>query len=116
MGDINNVSGMVGAVGSNARAENNSFNQVWQQSAAGIDLSALAIELSTLRASMRQQANEIEHDQAIANIAEAEVAAKRQDGATALKYLKSAGKWAFDIATKIGTSVAAKAIQTALGV
>lgn len=115
MGDKYNVSGQVGAIGPNAKAENNTFNQVFQQAAANIDLFALAAELASLRNSMRQQATEIEHDQAIACIGAAESAARKQDGAGALGHLKSAGKWAFDVATKIGTTIAAKAIQTAIG-
>ncbi|MDO9482596.1 MAG: hypothetical protein Q8S96_06500 [Hydrogenophaga sp.] len=115
MGDQYNVTGQVGAIGPNAKAENNTFNQVLQQAASSIDLPALAAELASLRNSLRQQATEIEHDQAIACIGAAESAAKKQDGAGALGHLKSAGKWAFDVATKIGTTVAAKAIQTAMG-
>lgn len=115
MGDEYNVTGQVGAVGPNAKAESNTFNQAWQQAAADLDLTTLAAELATLRASMRQQATEIEHDQAIASIGSAEGAAKKKDGSSALGHLKSAGLWAFDVATKIGTTVAAKAIQTAIG-
>ena len=114
MGDQYNVTGQIGAIGPNAKAENNTFNQVMQQAASNLDLPALAAELATLRNSMRNQATEIEHDQAVASIGAAESSAKKQDGAGALEHLKSAGKWAFDVATKIGTSVAAKAIQTAI--
>lgn len=114
MGDQYNVTGQVGAIGPNAKAENNTFNQAFQQAASNIDLPALATELASLRNSLRQQATEIEHDQAVACIGAAENAAKKQDGAEALGHLKSAGKWAFDVATKIGTNVAAKAIQTAM--
>lgn len=114
MGDQYNVTGQVGAIGPNAKAENNTFNQIMQQAASNLDLPALAAELATLRNSMRNQATEIEHDHAVASIGAAENSAKKQDGAGALEHLKSAGKWAFDVATKIGTSVAAKAIQTAI--
>jgi hypothetical protein len=115
MGDKYNVTGQVGAVGSNAKAENNTFDQAWQQAAAGIDMLALASELTALRVSMRQQATEIEHDQATACVGAAESAAKKQNVTGALGHLKTAGTWAFEVATKIGTSIAAKAIQTAIG-
>lgn len=115
VGDQYNVTGQVGAIGPNATSENNTFNQAFHHVASNIDLSKLATELSALRKSMRQEAFEIEHDQAIACIGSAEGAAKDQDGAGALKHLKSAGKWAFDVANKIGTTVAAKAIETAMG-
>lgn len=114
VGDHYNITGQVGAVGRNAKAEGNTFNQLLQQTASNIDLPALAAELETLRISMRKHATEIEHDQAVVCIGAAEISAKNQDGAGALEHLKSAGKWAFDVATKIGTAVAAKAIQTAI--
>lgn len=112
--DQYNVTGQVGAIGPNAQAVNNTFTQVLQQAACGLDLPALATELAILRNSMRNQATEIEHDQAVASIGAAESSAKKQDGAGALEHLKSAGKWAFDVATNIGANVAAKAIQTAI--
>jgi len=114
MGDQYNVSGQIGVVGPNAKADNNTFNQAWQQAAASIDMQALASELASLRSSMRKEATDVEHDQAIACIGAAENAAKKQDGASAIGHLKAAGKWAFDVATKIGTTVAAKAIESAM--
>ena len=115
MRDQYKVKGQIAAVGNNATAENNTFNQMWQQLSVDLDLQKLASELSTLRVSMRSNAVEIEHDQAIACVGTAESAAKRNDGSTTLQNLKEAGKWAFDVATKIGATVAAKAIQTAIG-
>ena len=53
---------------------------------------------------------------AIGNVAMAEKAAKEGDGPKALEYLKAAGKWALDTATKIGSSVASAAITKAIGV
>lgn len=115
MGDQYNVTGQAGAIGPNSKAENNIFNQVLQQAASSLDLPVLARELATLRKSMREQATEVEHDQAVASIGAAETAAKQQDGAGVLEHLKSAGKWALDVATTIGTTVAAQAIQNAAG-
>lgn len=115
MSDQYNVTGQVGAVGPNAKAENNTFNQIMQQAASNLDLPSLTAELAALRKSMRTQATEVEHDLAVASIGAAENAAKRQDGVGALEHLKSAGKWALEVATKIGAPVAAKAIQTAIG-
>jgi hypothetical protein len=114
--DQYHVSGQVGAVGPNANAEGNTFIQQWAQSTSSLDFQNLAAELALLRAELRTEAQEIEHDQALASVASAELAAKQNDGPTTLKHLKSAGKWALDTATKIGTTVAAKAIQNALGI
>jgi hypothetical protein len=46
----------------------------------------------------------------------AEKAATEGDGPKALQYLKAAGKWAQEAATKIGVEVAAAAIKSAMGV
>jgi len=116
MGDQYNVTGQVGAVGPNANASNNTFNQSWKNAAAGIDMHALAAELAALRASMlKEAADDVEHREAVASVGAAERAAQKQDGAGALGHLQVAGKWALDVAIKIGAAVAAKAIQTAVG-
>ncbi|MCF1486388.1 hypothetical protein LZ838_03300 [Pseudomonas sp. AA27] len=114
MGDQYNITGQTGAIGPNSKAENNTFNQILQQSAASLDLPVLATELSSLREAMRTKATDLEHDQALVSVGAAEKSARQNDGGGALKHLKSAGEWAFDVATKIGTTVAAKAIQTAI--
>ncbi|MBP1146083.1 hypothetical protein JOE33_003006 [Pseudomonas sp. PvP027] len=115
MGDQYNITGQAGAVGPSSKAENNIFNQALQQAGATLDFAALAAELEILRKSLRAQATDFDHDQAIVSIGAAESSAMIQDGEGALKHLKSAGKWAFDMATEIGTSVAAQAIQKAMG-
>lgn len=112
--DQYNVTGQVGAIGPNAKAADNAFTQALQKAACGVDLSALAVELAILHDSMCKQASTIEHGQAIASIGIAERAAKEHDEAKAFENLRSAGKWALSVATKIGVSVAAKALQTAI--
>ncbi|WP_434141470.1 hypothetical protein JQR84_24390 (plasmid) [Pseudomonas luteola] len=111
---ISNVSGQIGAIGANAKTEGNTFSQAWTQATSGIEFPALASELALLRAELRKIATDLEHDQAVASIGAAEVAAKKNDGEGALKHLKAAGKWALDTATKIGTQVAVKAIENAI--
>lgn len=114
MGDRYTVSGQTAAVGPHAKAEGNTFHQNWYQTASDLDFQGLATELATLRHSMRAQAIEIEHDQAVANIGAAEIAIKGQDGVRALEHLKAAGSWAFKVANEIGVNVAAAAIEKAL--
>lgn len=115
MGDHYEI-GQAGAVGPNARAENNTFQQIWSQSSSEIDLPRLADELGQLRLAIRAEGTTIEHDKALASVAAAEEAAQKRDGAGALRHLQVAGKWTLDVATKIGTSVAAKAITNAMGI
>lgn len=116
VGDRYDVHGQTAAVGPNAHVHDATFNQLWQQSAEQIDLPALAEELGRLRAALRAEAKTPEDDQIVADVGQAELAAKNGDGAGALRHLRNAGKWALGIATSIGVAVAAAAIKSATGV
>ena len=114
MGDKYVIHGQAGAVGRKARAEANTFQQ-YQAAAEAFDLARLAEELAKLRDTLPKEASEPAHYRALAEVSEAEEAARQGKGAEALKRLKAAGQWSFEVATKIGTSVAAKAIQAGMG-
>jgi hypothetical protein len=114
MGDKYTV-GQAGVVGPHGHAHDMTFNQIWNQSASDIDLPTLAKELSTLRTALKKETKEPQHDSAVGEIASAEIAAMKGDGPGALQHLAKAGKWAFEIATKIGVTVAAAALKVALG-
>lgn len=116
MGDRYDVQGQAAAVGPHAHVHDATFNQIWSQSAEDIDLPELAIELERLRAALRAEATTPDNDQVVADIGQAELAAKNGDGPKAMRYLRSAGKWAFGVATSIGVTVAAAAIKAATGV
>lgn len=75
MGDRYYVDGQAAAVGREAKAENNTLNQIKASSPS--DLSALAQELQALRAAMREQAATPEEDIAVTEVAKAMVAAQR---------------------------------------
>lgn len=115
MGDTYSA-GQAGAQGPGAQASDMTFNQIWQQNASGIDLSALQTQLAILKAQMIAEAKSPEHYQAIAAIAAAEDAAKDSDGPKALERLKAAGGWALKIAEKIAVPVAVLALKAAFGV
>ncbi|GGE39521.1 hypothetical protein GCM10011360_28980 [Primorskyibacter flagellatus] len=108
--------GQVGAMGPNASATGNTFQQIWQENEGSLDLTSLASELETLRKALRSEATELEHDVAIGEIAAAQAAAASGDGPKALEHLRNAGNWALDIASKIGTGVATAAIKSGLGI
>src|SRR5271157_4669312 len=91
------------------------FPQVWNEQSASIDLPKLADDLVKLRAALQREATEPEHDVAIGNVSMAAKAAKEGNGPKALEYLKAAGKWALDTATKVGVSVASDALTKAIG-
>jgi hypothetical protein len=109
--DTYNVSGQAGAVGPDAHAHDN----VFQQSQAGIDLPKLSEELGRLRNAMKDEATGTRgQDKAIGVVADAEEAATRGDCPAVLQYLKSAGEWTLGIAEKIGVDVAIEALKRAM--
>jgi len=114
MGDKYEAS-QVGAQGPGAHARKMTFQQIWNQSQGDIDLPKLAADLATLRSAMKAEAVSPEDDASVGLVAAAETAAKKGDGPTTMQHLKAAGKWAFDIATNVGTAVASAALKTALG-
>jgi hypothetical protein len=115
MGDTYKA-GQAGAMGPNAHAHDMSFTQIQYELPRSIDLAQLANELSTLRQQMKKEAREPDQDIAVSNIAKAQQAAKAGDRSQIVEHLKGAGKWALDVATKIGTSLAVEAIKHASGV
>ena len=114
MGD-NYTAQQAGAMGPHARAHDMTFNQAWSQIGNSIVLKDLASELSKLRQEMKKDAIDPEQDIAVSEVAKAEQAATSGDGSKTLQHLRSAGKWAFDVATKIGTGLAIEALKAASG-
>lgn len=110
--DIYNISGQAGAVGPNAHAHDNTFQQL---QAGGIDLPKLAEELGRLRTYLRQEGkDEPEADEAIGAVAAAEKAAKQGDEAGVLRHLKAAGKWTLGIAEKVAVPLAVEVLKRTL--
>jgi hypothetical protein len=80
------------------------------------DTSNLANELNELFEVLKQRATEGSHYIAIGEVFKAAEAAKAEDGSKVMECLKSAGKWAWEIANDIGKKVAADALKIALGI
>jgi len=115
MGDKYVMTGQVGAVGPNAQGSDMTFTQTWSNWEALPDFTSLAGELAELRREMNKQATDPHQDNSVTEIAKAEDCAREGDGPRMLKHLRSAGQWALDTATKIGTSVAVEAIKKSMG-
>src|SRR5262249_46518266 len=98
MGDTYNI-GQAGAAGPNARAHNMTFNQIGSQIEKSMDLTSLASELEVLRQALKKEATTEEHDIVVADVSNAKKAAEAKDSAKLAESLRSAGKWAFDVAT-----------------
>jgi hypothetical protein len=105
------IAKQVGAQGANTHARDIQFLEFAD---ASINLKTLAEQLSKIRQEMKRHASVPEEDLAIGAVASAELAAKQGDPRSTMAYLKQAGKWAFNVATKLGTEVAAKAISHSL--
>lgn len=112
MGDSYNNSGQVGAMGKNASASNNTFQQLANNQ--NLDIESLKKELEALRNCLKSEANAPEHDISIGEIASAQTALASGNEPKAIQHLKSASKWTLDTATKIGTNVAAAAIKSSM--
>jgi hypothetical protein len=115
MGDKYEVHGQAGAVGPQPHVHDMTFVQIWDQGRQSIDLTKLAEELSTLRQAMLKEAAGPEHHAEVGAVASAEIEAKNGHGPQVLQYLSMAGKWAFDIASKIGAEMAVAALKSASG-
>jgi|GEM_PF-574415 len=115
VGDEYNI-GQAGAVGPQSHAHDMTFNQIGGNIEKAMDLSQLAGELATLREAMSREAKETGHYIALGEVAKAEEAAKAKDSSKVAQSLKAAGKWTFDVATKIGTSLASEALKESLGI
>ena len=114
MGDKYEISGQAGAVGPGSTAQGNTFQQM--QGSDAVVSEQLLEELARLREALAAQATTPDELREVASVEAAEAAAKREGLAGATRKLAGGvGKWALETATKIGTPVAAKAIQSVLG-
>jgi hypothetical protein len=114
MGDNYQV-GQAGAVGPGAIAKENVFNQNQPQVENQIDVKTLSIELERLREAMQNAPSLPEHNEAIKTVELAEAECKKGNTAKALSFLKGAGKWTFDLATKIGVNTVSAYLKHELG-
>jgi hypothetical protein len=109
-------SGQAGAMGPQAHAHDMQFvQQIWNQMGVRADPALLADELGKILEAMKPDAAEPEHFDAMGAVSRAKRAADSGDGPGALANLKTAGKWALDVATKIGTAVATEAMKKSMG-
>jgi hypothetical protein len=115
MGDKNINYGQAGAMGRHSTGTITNYGQVWQQMKSTVDLDKLAAELVELRAALRQKAQTVEEDKAVAVVAEAESEARKGNGPGALEKLARAGSWVLGVAKDIGVSLAAEALKKSLG-
>lgn len=98
----------------NIHSVDNSMNVV---NAPSGNVKELVSDLTNLRLALLSEAESPDQYVAIGHVASAEVSAAEGDGVSvneALAKLGAAGRWVFDVATKIGTSVIASIISAHL--
>ncbi|MFL6124815.1 hypothetical protein [Actinophytocola sp.] len=81
----------------------------------GSSLQDLQAELRALRIALRDKSDTPEQDMAIAAVAEAEIAAGKNNEKALKAALKKGGKWVLDTAKDIGLEVAKAAVKHAIG-
>lgn len=91
------------------------FQQQWNAIHHQVDLPVLTNELEQLRKHLQQSASSSADFQQLGLLADAEQHAKKKDGSKVLDVLSKVGKGTLDVATTIGTEVAAKVIAKAMG-
>jgi len=108
------VSGTAGIVGGQTEVKGDVITQALSGMKTPADWETLAAELSKIRTELRKKAQTTEEDLAVGSLAAAEQAAQKRDERALLQHLASAGKWAFDTAKEIGTTVATGVIKSAM--
>jgi hypothetical protein len=103
------VAGSARALGNGASADEVFYTNIWNELSSP-DVEKLTAELRTLRDALEAQSMPEQAQQ----VSDAEREIVCGNGTKAIRYLKKAGKWAFNTATKIGADVAAEVIKHAL--
>jgi hypothetical protein len=112
MGDKYHIEGsQVGAVGREAMAESNTFQQINHSIPKNFDFELLSSELEKLKNALKDKAEQPEEFTILSNIASAEKASREKNYGKVVEYLKIGGKWVFDTAKDIGVSVVAEIIN-----
>jgi hypothetical protein len=109
-----NVSGGNASFGAVVHGDRNTVTGRTSMVVSTIDLRSLAADLQRLQSAMAAQARGGEQRQSADDVEKAASAAASGDRADAFTHLKAAGRWAFDIATKVGAEVAATALKELL--
>ncbi|MGR0482952.1 MAG: pentapeptide repeat-containing protein [Candidatus Electronema sp. V4] len=98
MGDTYNNYGQTGAMGKNASASGNTFQQI-------------TADLSRLHEEMQRSAKTPEQRAAAEDVAKAAQAAREKDEPAMWQHLKKTGRFALDCAKTVGTDVAAEYLK-----
>ena len=115
IGTVENAGAIVGGA---AQISGGNFQGSISQAAAIVaemDLAKLAAELSILREELQSKGTEVEHYQALTEVATAEKAAREGNRSAVISALGKAGSWVLSAATQIGATLAAEVIKASMG-
>jgi hypothetical protein len=84
--------------------------------AQNVELASLAADLESLKQALVQEASSAADYQTVAEVQAAKEAADAGDEAGVERHLAKAGRWALDVAVRIGSAMAAGALNHALGI
>jgi hypothetical protein len=99
----------------NSHVHDVTVTQTWNALDSKVDISQLADELRQLREHLEREATSPEQKLATGAIAAAEESARQKDGPKMVRYLKTAGHWAFTAAEGLHLAQIALAFRGALG-
>jgi len=102
------------AMGGDINATQMIFVNTWNQLKDSIDIDKLKYELQELTKELINQAKTDQELETASQVSIALTELNKANGSGMLQYLKKAGKWAADVAQKVGTDIAAKVIAEAL--
>lgn len=107
--------GQAGAMGPNASARGNTFQQqVVNATPAGIEERRLIEQLARLVDKLKAEAHQPSDYTSLAEVAQAQLEAMNGDRSGVAKSLKRAGAWVYEIAEKIGVDIVVGLIKDAM--
>jgi hypothetical protein len=114
MGDQNINYGQAGSIGKQSQGTIQNYDRAWADIKPATDLTTLATELAQLRQALRQKAQTVEEDKAVASVGEAEFEAREGNGPAVIQKLANAGTWVLGVAKEIGVKIAAEVLTKSL--
>jgi hypothetical protein len=115
-GDQINISGgQIGAVGFNANAQNNTFQQV-NNFSHSVDADQLLSELTLLLEKLREYEDDPDKEEDVSAIKLARNAAERKDVPKALARLSRVDKWVSGIASQVGAGLIVEYLKNSFGI
>ncbi len=112
-GYFQNIQSQIGAQGPNVKAQD--FTQQADQRQLTADMPALSLELESLKQQLVTEAASADDYRAVAEIQAAREAADEGNEGGVRQHLANAGRWALEVAVRVGTSVAETALRQAIG-